>query len=145
MKNEENIEQSSVKERLKAFIEYINISQSEFEKRTKLSNGYVNNIRKSIKSEKFDENIAPVFPQLNKIWLLHGTGEMLLDNSVSDKTPKQYSIRDEELILVRERLSLYEEKIDFYKEKIEQLEEENERLKKVQKPDLPGERVSTAK
>lgn len=77
MKENSTEEQSSVKDRLKRFIEHLGISQSEFEKRTGLSNGYVNNIRKSIKAEKFDENIAPVFPDLNKFWLLHAEGEML--------------------------------------------------------------------
>lgn len=107
------------------------------------------NLSRAIKGDerylthKFLEKFASEF-NFNYEWLLTGTGEMLND-SEEETIGKQYSIRDEELILVRERLSLYEEKIDFYKEKIEQLEEENERLKKVQKPDLPGERVSTAK
>ena len=60
MKDNEKIKQSSVKHRLKQFIDFTGLSQADFEKKTGLSNGYVNNIRKSIKSEKFDNNIAPV-------------------------------------------------------------------------------------
>lgn len=81
---EENIilEQNSVKDRLKIFLDYKKISQGEFEKQTSLSNGYVNNIRKSIKSETFDEKIAPVYPELNKYWLLHNDGEMLNETNI---------------------------------------------------------------
>lgn len=83
MKDNEGTEQSSVKKRLLIFLKYKNLSQSEFEKICNLSNGYVNNIRKSIKSEKFDENIAPNFPELNKYWLLFSEGDMITEeNSV---------------------------------------------------------------
>lgn len=73
----QKIEQSSVKQRLISFLDYKRIGQSQFEQKCKLSNGYVNNIRKSIKSETFDLKIAPNYPELNKIWLLMGKGEML--------------------------------------------------------------------
>ena len=43
MEENNEIEQSSVKSRLKKFLEYKNIGQSEFEKITSLSNGYINN------------------------------------------------------------------------------------------------------
>ena len=76
MEENNEIEQSSVKSRLKK-LEYKNIGQSEFEKITSLSNGYINNMRKSIKSETFDSKIAPAFPELDKYWLLYGEGSML--------------------------------------------------------------------
>ena len=44
-----------------------------------LSNGYVNNIRKSIKLDTYKEKIEPIFPELNKKWLLLGEGEMLIE------------------------------------------------------------------
>jgi len=88
MKENKTTEQSSVKNRLLEFLKYKNLSQGEFEKICNLSNGYVNNIRKSIKSEKFDENIAPNFPELNKYWLLFDEGEMLneTENTSERKT-----------------------------------------------------------
>jgi len=79
------IEKSSVKNRLVEFLRYKNFGQRYFEEICGLSNGYVNNIRKSIKSETFDEKIFPKFPELNKFWLLHGEGSMLKDSSVSVK------------------------------------------------------------
>ncbi|MBT0554301.1 S24 family peptidase [Riemerella anatipestifer] len=78
------IEQSSVKERLKEFLKYKNLSQKKFEEICGLSNGYVNSMRKSIKPETYDEQIASNFPELNKVWLLLGKGEMLKS---SEETP----------------------------------------------------------
>ncbi|MDR7782904.1 hypothetical protein PG608_00540 [Riemerella anatipestifer] len=78
------IEQSSVKERLKEFLKYKNLSQKKFEEICGLSNGYVNSMRKSIKPETYDEQIALNFPELNKVWLLLGKGEMLKS---SEETP----------------------------------------------------------
>lgn len=72
----------SVKERLKAFIEYKKISIRSFENRCGLSYGYVNNMRVSIQPAKL-KSISIQFPDLNKSWLLTGEGEMLV---TSEKT-----------------------------------------------------------
>ena len=60
-----------VKNRLIEFIEKKGLNVSQFEKRVGISNGYVNNIRKSIGDEALNKILAE-FPDLNKIWLLHG-------------------------------------------------------------------------
>lgn len=75
----------SVKERLIEFIKYKNIGQAAFEKRVGLSNGYVNNIKKSI-GEDILQKIVLQFPELNDIWLILGKGDMLKaeTNSVLD-------------------------------------------------------------
>lgn len=78
MKNNSDTEQNSVKNRLIDFLKYKEISQSKFEQLCGISNGYVNNIRKGIKSEMFDKKIAPIFPELSKTWLLLGEGSMLI-------------------------------------------------------------------
>ena len=67
----------SVKERLKAFIEYKKISIRSFENRCGLSYGYVNNMRVSIQPAKL-KSISLQFPDLNKSWLLTGEVEMLV-------------------------------------------------------------------
>ncbi len=89
MKKEKNTEQNSVKCRIKQFIKHIGLSQGAFEKRCGLSNGYINNIRKSIKSEKFDETIAIAFPELNKMWVLHNQGSMLNEQLKEEKPFKE--------------------------------------------------------
>lgn len=58
------------------FIKSLGIGQGAFEKAVGLSNGYVNNIRKSIQPDKI-QKIALCYPTLNTGWLLTGEGEML--------------------------------------------------------------------
>lgn len=69
---------SSVKERLKAFIEEKGISVRSFESQCGLSYGYVGNMRQSIQPDKI-KRIAHCFPDLNTGWLLTGEGNMLKD------------------------------------------------------------------
>jgi hypothetical protein len=72
----------TVKERLISFIKTLNIGQAAFEKSVGLSNGYVNNIRKSIQPDKL-QKIALSYPQLNAGWLMTGDGEMLKQSTHS--------------------------------------------------------------
>lgn len=67
---------STVKERLKEFIEHKGISIRSFESTCGLSYGYVGNMRQSIQPDKV-KKIAHYFPDLNTGWLLSGEGEML--------------------------------------------------------------------
>lgn len=143
MKNEEkNNQNGNINNYLVEAFQRLNKKQSEIIKDLGKPQSYVSALMNGKK--KVGKEVAK---QLHELYGFDEggilTGETIHNSEVV--TPKQYSIRDEELILVRERLSLYEEKIDFYKEKIEQLEEENERLKKVNKSSLPGERVPTTK
>jgi hypothetical protein len=79
---------STVKERIIMFIKSMNIGQGSFEKTVGLSNGYVNNIRKSIQPDKL-QLIARCYPSLNTGWLMTGEGEMLkTDSGVKFHDPK---------------------------------------------------------
>jgi phage repressor protein C with HTH and peptisase S24 domain len=81
----------NTQERLITFINHLEISQGKFEKECKISNGYVNNIRTSV-GKNVLEKILAKYPQLNKIWLLHGEGEMLLnadDTNPNDDNEQQ--------------------------------------------------------
>lgn len=66
----------TAKDRLLAFINYVGMGQARFETVCGLSNGYVNNLRRSITTEKL-QKIIGVFPDLNPVWLATGEGEML--------------------------------------------------------------------
>lgn len=85
----------SVRERLIEFIKYLKIGQGAFEKKVGLSNGYVNNIRKSIQPDKL-QRISLQFPELNTGWLMTGEGQMLKTND-SDTLPP---ITEEELVKI---------------------------------------------
>ncbi len=65
------------KERLLTFINYLRIRKSEFERRCKLSNGYINSIKGDIGVQKL-MNMTRAFPQLNPYWVATGNGDMLI-------------------------------------------------------------------
>lgn len=72
----------NVKERLKKFIESKGLGQKAFEIECGLSNGYVNNIRRSVTIEKARQ-ILERYPELNINWLMTGQGEMLKTQSTN--------------------------------------------------------------
>lgn len=65
-----------IKERLKAVARHYKIPISSLERQSGLSNGYVNSIKNSISDTKL-EQISKAFPDVDKIWLKMGVGEML--------------------------------------------------------------------
>lgn len=67
----------TVKERLIRFYEAKGLSKSGFEKMVGLSNGYIDKLRICPSNDKL-ETIYLKFPDLNRIWLLTGEGEMFL-------------------------------------------------------------------
>lgn len=71
--------ETNERQRLRSFIEYINLSNREFEINCSISNGYVSkdgNIRNDIR-----ERILAAYPELNRTWLLTGDGNMLNDSN----------------------------------------------------------------
>lgn len=66
----------AVKERLKEFIRYKNISISEFCRSISVSTGFVSSLATSIQPEKI-ERITLNYPDLNIEWLLIGKGDMI--------------------------------------------------------------------
>lgn len=82
----------TVKERLKMFIQYANISVRRFEHSCGLSYGYVNSIRVSIQPDKI-ESIATQFPDLNTGWLLTGEGTMLREPEESKNVEPSYNVK----------------------------------------------------
>ena len=65
-----------VKERLIEFIDYLNISKSAFERKCKLSNGFVDKSNDKIRDSSL-QMIASAYPELNISWLRTGAGNML--------------------------------------------------------------------
>lgn len=75
-------------ERLLQFIEKMNISRAEFERRSGLANGYVKKLKGSLGEEKLND-VLTAFPNLSKVWLLTGEGDMLNDNKRMSLTEEQ--------------------------------------------------------
>ena len=80
--------ETSVKERLKQFIDTLNISEREFCRRIGVSSSYVMSIKKSIQPDKM-QAISIHFLKLNPLWLLLGQGEMLLSDGKKEGEQRQ--------------------------------------------------------
>lgn len=68
--------QQTVKERLIEYLKYKNIGQNKFESLAGISNGYISNL-KNAPGNAILTKILQCAPDLNRIWLLTGEGEML--------------------------------------------------------------------
>lgn len=70
--------------RIKEFITYKGLSNRAFEASVGLSNGSFSSQLKNNKTIGVDkiENILHVYPELNPIWLLKGTGDMLIQENL---------------------------------------------------------------
>ena len=69
----------SIKERLITFAKLQEKSIRAFESKVGFSNGYINNISKSLGAEKLQKIIC-AYPSLNENWLMTGNGPMLKEN-----------------------------------------------------------------
>jgi transcriptional regulator with XRE-family HTH domain len=129
-----------VKERLIEYLKSKNISQSTFERNVGLSNGYVNNIRKSIQPDKI-QRIALLYPDLNIGWLMTGNGNMLISepvvSEVSDYREKYYVLLEENRVLYKEKDKLNRE-IEKLKNEIKVLKKGKEKVWKEAKQLLPS-------
>ena len=121
MRNTENTELNSVKNRLIHFINSKGLSQSKFEKLVGLSNGYVNNIVNTISDKTFDYKISVSFPELSKIWILHGKGPM----EISFNEP----IEEKPHSLINIKNLPHAEQMEILLKKILDIEEEQKKTK----------------
>lgn len=90
--------ESGVKERIKKFIAYLNISEREFCRTIGVGSAYIASIKRSIKADKL-EAITEQYPQLNPVWLMRGEGEMLLSvRPEADTEAKSTEITPSEML-----------------------------------------------
>ena len=75
--------ETSVKQRLEQFIKFKNLSANKFEKLCGLSVRYIANLKKS-PSPEIIKKILLTFPELNRIWLLTGEGDMVVAHLAGD-------------------------------------------------------------
>lgn len=74
----------AIKDRLKTFIEHLGIDVKSFEISAGLSNGFVNNAGNSIREGSLNK-ISGEYPELNTVWLITGSGEMLNNARAKEK------------------------------------------------------------
>jgi len=105
---------TTVKERLISYLEYKCISKRKFEMLIGVSNGYINNMRKSVQPDKI-ESITLNFPDLNTGWLLTGNGEMLINVEEKahngDAACLQCAIKDAEIARLKDKIIELQERL----------------------------------
>ena len=84
----------SLQDRIRQFISCIGLTVSEFEGKVGLSNGSVSKMGDGTRRSTIDK-ISNSFPELSKIWLLTGEGEMLNTEVPTVEKPKQESEENE--------------------------------------------------
>lgn len=114
-----------VKDRLKAFITYLNLTNQRFEIECGLSNGYISNMRKGVGEDAL-ERISNTYPQLSRSWLLTGEGDMLKSTSNTDTNSKEDPMTIE---MLTRMLYDFNTKIKELERKVNELEAENYELK----------------
>lgn len=132
----------TVKERLLSYLAHLGVGQTRFEKDCGLSNGYINNIRRSITPAKLQQ-IARYCPDLNTGWLMTGEGSMLrestegnnivINNSNGDGNAVGNNNRittqdNNELIALRAENKMLKEQNAYLKERVKTLEAQNEKM-----------------
>ncbi len=85
----------SIKDRTRLFVKSQQTTMKAFEQSINASNGYINNITRSISLEKIDL-IVEKYPILNIEWLLTGKGEMLKPLTDLSEPELQYINEDAE-------------------------------------------------
>lgn len=73
-----------IKDRLNQFIAYLGVPTSHFEKRIGAANGYINSMKRGINVDKL-ERILTEYPELSRVWLLTGEGEMLVSSQPAER------------------------------------------------------------
>ena len=73
----------TIKDRIEVFIEHQGIRRSVFEKQCGFSNGYTRNLKENPSASKI-EDILNAYPEINRVWLLSGEGEMLQRRNNND-------------------------------------------------------------
>lgn len=110
----------SVKERIIQFINYKNITASQFCKSIGVSVAFVSSMRKSIQPDKV-QSIANTYPELNISWLFTGGGNMLN----SEPPPAVEGDKDRQIIYLKELLKSKDKIITMLEEKVEEYRTKN--------------------
>lgn len=100
----------SVKDRLLIFIKHLGVSKLKFEKEIGVSCSYINKLRHK-PSDKVLSSILSRFPELNKVWLLSGVGDMIVNPTIKDDTNLVSALRDE-IAYLKEQIKIKDATIE---------------------------------
>lgn len=121
----------TIQERLKEFIQYLNISEREFCRSIGVSPSYVQAVRNKINAAT-REAMEGAYPLLNTEWVLTGRGAMLLDAprkvaAVPEEKPAEVAPAQASADVASRLLAL----VESQQQTIAQLTENNSRLTRL--------------
>lgn len=120
----------TVKERLKAFIRYLNISERDFCNSIGVSHAYVSNMKSKINAGT-REAIECAYPLLNIEWVLTGRGEMLLDAPKPRVAPSVEKKQEKSENFGGDMVSRLMALVESQQQTISELTENNSRLTRL--------------
>jgi len=101
-----------IKERIKQFIHYQNITAKKFYEKTGFSSGFLNKSG-AVGSDKI-MRIVEVYPEINLEWLVMGDGPML-NNQVNEEAPAYGATATYMIDLQKKHIEALEQQIEQYK------------------------------
>ena len=109
----------TIKDRLKHFLEHMNIGRKEFSKRTGISETLISNMSDSLRNSSL-ERIYRAFPMLNPEWLEYGDGKMITEEKrrKSKDTPSDRINKIIEFLGITTQAFLSETKLTNYNENV---------------------------
>jgi transcriptional regulator with XRE-family HTH domain len=113
-----------IKERLRALMVELKISQRRFEESCGMGNGTINNIKYGLASQNL-EKIINAFPSVNIEWLISGRGDMFKSSNQGKEEEKNESVSMREVF---DQISKLTNTIASQQKTIEYLQNENEKM-----------------
>jgi hypothetical protein len=109
-------------DRIIEFIKYKNMSMRAFDISIKVGNGYTSKQSKSKASVGSDvlERIIDTYPELNPLWLITGTGNMIITIKNSEEPLPDYGKSIDEILenkikrIVQEQLKEFSSKLESF-------------------------------
>lgn len=123
----------TIRERIKEFIKYLNISEREFCRSIGVSPAYVQAVRNKINTAT-REAMEAAYPLLNTEWVLTGRGSMLLDAPKPPKAPEAPVIPEKKKEVAGADAGMSERLlalVESQQQTIAQLTESNNRLARL--------------
>lgn len=114
----------TARDRLKAYLSYKKIKDSEFIEAIGASNGYIQSMSKGF-GPKYEPVVRQKFPDLNIGWIITGFGEMINDgNKPEENNTNQLNPNTMDMSFVMDYIDTLKKQLDVKDDQIKEMAEE---------------------
>lgn len=131
----QNYDIMALRERIRQYIGFRNLSVREFEQAAGLSNGSVSKMGDNTRRSTID-SMCNAFPDLNRVWLLTGRGHMLNDDATETAVRRVICSNERGEVTGRKRLIKYFPEVDTSMGEVEYADNPDERFEWMLVPGL---------